>query len=114
MGEDSLHVGEMFAGVGGFRLGLEGPPSEDWETEFLKFEETGFKVVWSNQWEPGCSKQWASSIYTERFGGRDMTEAICTTLPKVLKLRIRFHNSIYWSADFPAKTTLWLVQFLEN
>ena len=52
MGEDSLHVGEMFAGVGGFRLGLEGPPSKDWETEFLKFEETGFKVVWSNQWEP--------------------------------------------------------------
>jgi DNA (cytosine-5)-methyltransferase 1 len=68
MGEDSLHVGEMFAGVGGFRLGLEGPPSKDWETEFLKFEETGFKVVWSNQWEPGSSKQWASTIYTERFG----------------------------------------------
>jgi len=68
MGEDSLHVGEMFAGVGGFRLGLEGPPSKDWETEFLKFEETGFKIVWSNQWEPGSSKQWASTIYTERFG----------------------------------------------
>ena len=68
MGVDSLHVGEMFAGVGGFRLGLEGPPSKDWETEFLKFEETGFKVVWSNQWEPGSSKQWASTIYTERFG----------------------------------------------
>jgi DNA (cytosine-5)-methyltransferase 1 len=68
MGEDSLHVGEMFAGVGGFRLGLEGPPSKDWETEFLKFEETGFKVVWSNQWEPGSSKQWASKIYEERFG----------------------------------------------
>ena len=29
MGEDSLHVGEMFAGVGGFRLGLEGPPSKE-------------------------------------------------------------------------------------
>jgi DNA (cytosine-5)-methyltransferase 1 len=58
----------MFAGVGGFRLGLEGPPSKYWETDFLKFGETGFKVVWSNQWEPGCSKQWASTIYTERFG----------------------------------------------
>ncbi len=68
MGDESLPVGEMFAGVGGFRLGLEGPPSKDWETEFLKFEETGFKVVWSNQWEPGSSKQWASTIYTERFG----------------------------------------------
>lgn len=68
MGEDNFRVGEMFAGVGGFRLGLEGPPSKDWETEFLKFEETGFKVVWSNQWEPSSSKQWASTIYTERFG----------------------------------------------
>ena len=68
MAEEDLHVGEMFAGVGGFRLGLEGPPSKEWETEFLKFEETGFKVVWSNQWEPGSSKQWASTIYTERFG----------------------------------------------
>ena len=68
MGEDNFHVGEMFAGVGGFRLGLEGPPSKEWETEFLKFEETGFKVLWSNQWEPGSSKQWASKIYEERFG----------------------------------------------
>jgi DNA (cytosine-5)-methyltransferase 1 len=68
MGKDDLRVGEMFAGVGGFRLGLEGAPSKDWETEFLKFEETGFKVVWSNQWEPGSSKQWASKIYEERFG----------------------------------------------
>ena len=56
MGKDDLRVGEMFAGVGGFRLGLEGVPSKDWETEFLKFEKTGFKVVWSNQWEPPPAK----------------------------------------------------------
>jgi len=73
MGKDDLRVGEMFAGVGGFRLGLEGAPSKDWETEFLKFEETGFKVVWSNQWEPGSSKQWASKIYEERFGSEGHT-----------------------------------------
>ena len=65
---DEIRVGELFAGVGGFRLGLEGPPSEEWETEFLKFEETGFRVVWSNQWEPSESnkdddEQWASQIY---------------------------------------------------
>ena len=48
MADEDIHTGEMFAGVGGFRLGLEGVPSKDWETEFLKFEETGFKVVWSN------------------------------------------------------------------
>ena len=68
MAKKQFRVAELFAGVGGFRLGLEGPPSKVWETEFLKFEETGFKVVWSNQWEPGSSKQWASTIYTERFG----------------------------------------------
>lgn len=70
---DEIRVGEMFAGVGGFRLGLEGPPSEEWETEFLKAEETGFRVVWSNQWEPSESnkeddEQWANRIYIERFG----------------------------------------------
>lgn len=44
---------ELFAGVGGFRLGLE---------------KTGHTVVWSNQWEPGTSKQWASKVYETRFG----------------------------------------------
>ena len=44
---------ELFAGVGGFRLGLE---------------KTGHTVVWSNQWEPGTSKQWASMVYETRFG----------------------------------------------
>ena len=90
MGEDSLHVGEMFAGVGGFRLGLEGPPSKDWETEFLKFEETGFKVVWSNQWEPGSSKH-GHLLFTPKDSERkDMTEVICNTSPKVSKPHIRF------------------------
>ena len=67
MAKKQFRVAELFAGVGGFRLGLEGPPSEEWETEELKFENTGFKVVWSNQWEPGSSKQWASTIYEKRF-----------------------------------------------
>ena len=48
-----IRVAELFAGVGGFRLGLEG---DDYE------------FVFSNQWEPGETKQWASKIYEERFG----------------------------------------------
>ena len=48
-----IRVAELFAGVGGFRLGLEG---DDYE------------FVFSNQWEPGESKQWASKIYESRFG----------------------------------------------
>ena len=56
-----IRVAELFAGVGGFRLGLEGHPDSG--------EDTGFKVVFSNQWEPpGNGKQWASKIYEMHFG----------------------------------------------
>ena len=49
-----LKVCELFAGVGGFRLGLEN---------------TGhYKVVWSNQWEPSTKTQHASLVYEARFG----------------------------------------------
>ena len=49
-----LKVIELFAGVGGFRLGLE---------DTKKYE-----VVWSNQWEPGTKMQHASKVYEARFG----------------------------------------------
>jgi DNA (cytosine-5)-methyltransferase 1 len=48
-----IRVAELFAGVGGFRKGLEG---EDYE------------FVFSNQWEPNEIKQWASKIYVNHFG----------------------------------------------
>ncbi len=49
-----LKVCELFAGVGGFRLGLE---------------KTGcYRVVWSNQWEPSTKTQHASMVYEARFG----------------------------------------------
>jgi DNA (cytosine-5)-methyltransferase 1 len=49
-----LKVIELFAGVGGFRLGLE---------------DTGnYEVVWSNQWEPSTKMQHASMVYEARFG----------------------------------------------
>lgn len=46
---------ELFAGVGGFRVGLERASKR-------------FKFVWSNQWEPSTNKQEASDIYVARFG----------------------------------------------
>jgi len=49
----SLKVVELFAGVGGFRLGLE---------------KSDFEVIWSNQWEPSTIKQHASMVYEARFG----------------------------------------------
>ena len=61
-----ITVAELFAGVGGFRLGLEGHPDEQ--------EDTGFKVVFSNQWEPDEKAQWASKIYEMRFGKEGHTD----------------------------------------
>lgn len=46
---------ELFAGVGGFRLGLDKLMS-DWET------------VWFSQWEPGARTQWAHDCYVQHFG----------------------------------------------
>jgi len=52
-----LKVVELFAGVGGFRLGLE------------KYNK--YKVVWSNQWEPGSKTQHASLVYEKQFGKKN-------------------------------------------
>ena len=46
---------ELFAGVGGFRLGFERLNS-GWETK------------WFSQWEPGARTQWAHNCYVEHFG----------------------------------------------
>lgn len=52
---------ELFAGVGGFRLGLERLNS-GWETK------------WFSQWEPGKKKQWAHDCYVWHFGDcQDLT-----------------------------------------
>jgi len=45
---------ELFAGVGGFRLGLE--------------KNEGFKTVWASQWEPSTKKQHAYEVYVHQFG----------------------------------------------
>lgn len=64
-----IKVIELFAGVGGFRIGLDRADSEF------------FKTVWANQWEPATKIQHASMIYRERFGekgfcGEDINLAI--------------------------------------
>ena len=53
-----LRVAELFAGVGGFRIGLEGPPDD---------VNDDFKIVFSNQWEPSTKRQHASEIYVARW-----------------------------------------------
>jgi len=49
-----LKVLELFAGVGGFRIGLENSKK--------------FEVIWSNQWEPSTKTQHASLVYENVFG----------------------------------------------
>ncbi len=46
---------ELFAGVGGFRLGMERLG-------------TGWQTVWFSQWEPGAKTQWAHDCYVQHFG----------------------------------------------
>ena len=54
-----IKVIELFAGVGGFRVGLEG---------FPKKKDSKYKVVWSNQWEPGSKLQHANMVHRFHFG----------------------------------------------
>lgn len=63
----TLRVAELFAGVGGFRLGLE--------------RAGGYTVVYSNQWEPGRRKQYASAIYVDRFGAEHHDNRDISTVP---------------------------------
>ncbi|MDP3954370.1 MAG: DNA (cytosine-5-)-methyltransferase [bacterium] len=55
-----LKVVELFAGVGGFRIGLCGTPKK------LK---RGYEIAWANQWEPGTRIQHAAMVYKEKFHG---------------------------------------------
>lgn len=50
---EMIKVIELFAGVGGFRLGLEATK--------------GFDVVWGNQWEPSKKAQDAFECYSRQF-----------------------------------------------
>ena len=52
-----IRVVELFAGVGGFRIGLEGASD-------------AFETVWNNQWEPSTVHQDASLVYKARFGAK--------------------------------------------
>lgn len=55
MAERIIKVVELFAGVGGFRIGLEGASD-------------AYMTIWNNQWEPSTKRQDASLIYKARFG----------------------------------------------
>ena len=63
-------VAELFAGVGGFRLGLE---------------KAGWRTVYSNQWEPSTKRQHASEVYVHNFGSEGHSNDDVSTVAKIPK-----------------------------
>lgn len=57
---------ELFAGVGGFRVGLNDIKELDENGKAI--ENRDWKFVWANQWEPGTGAQHAFDCYQLRFG----------------------------------------------
>ncbi|KAB1159986.1 DNA (cytosine-5-)-methyltransferase [Tenacibaculum aiptasiae] len=66
MDNKSIKVVELFAGVGGFRLGLE---------------KSNYNIVWSNQWEPSTKMQHASLVYEARFGKENHSNEDIASVP---------------------------------
>ena len=87
-----LKVVELFAGVGGFRLGLE--------------KHSKYEVVWSNQWEPQTKVQHASQIYEDRFGSNGHSNEDIETVPTS---EIPYHDLLcggFPCQDYSVATTL--------
>ena len=68
-----IRVVELFAGVGGFRIGLEGASD-------------AYDTIWNNQWEPSTQHQDASLVYRARFGSKghcnkDINTVATTDIP---------------------------------
>ncbi|KHO54460.1 MAG: DNA (cytosine-5-)-methyltransferase [archaeon GW2011_AR19] len=65
---EKIKVAELFAGVGGFRIGLSNASKK-------------FDVVWSNQWEPSTKGQEASEVYIKRFGEKNHSNVDIAKVP---------------------------------
>ena len=68
MNNKTIRVVELFAGVGGFRIGLEGASDV-------------YQTVWNNQWEPSTKHQDASLVYRARFGCEGHSNKDISTIP---------------------------------
>ena len=69
-------VVELFAGVGGFRVGM----NEVQLVDNVTIEKDNFKFVWANQWEPSTIVQHAFECYKTRFSHEGEISNIDITL----------------------------------
>lgn len=87
---------ELFAGVGGFRVGLNGVKGFDENGRAI--EKGPWKFVWANQWEPATKEQHAFDCYALRFGKEDSSNV---DISKVDKKSIPDHTLL--TGGFPCQ-----------
>ena len=88
-------VVELFAGVGGFRCGLNHVKEMDENGKAI--EDHSWNFIWANQWEPSTKSQAAFDCYVERFGFNS---------PKKDDIDNRDIANVNHKEDIPAHTLL--------
>ena len=75
-----IKVVELFAGVGGFRIGLEGWNGKSAASGYTKKINSNFEVIFSNQWEPSTKVQHASMVYENKWGSKGHSNVDVSTI----------------------------------
>ena len=79
-----IKIIELFAGVGGFRVGFERASNR-------------FKTIWNNQWEPSTKRQDASLVYQHRFGSIGHSNEYYSSL--IQQSSCSVHSSLFSSTN---------------
>lgn len=87
----TINVVELFAGVGGFRLGLE------------KANADIFKTIWANQWEPARKTQDAFECYARNFNYEGIDEYSNIDIAKVPNEKFQQMNIHLLVGGFPCQ-----------
>jgi len=75
-----IRVCELFAGVGGFRIGLEGWNGKSATSGYKSNIDSKFQIVFSNQWEPSTKTQHASIVYENKWGKEGHSNSDISTI----------------------------------